>query len=238
MALDRFKNESKVRRIGGKLETEYILFKKEIEYINGNFFEFFDLLQLTDDIDIFIKALNDGIHNFCTNFIVKAIRDIQACKIPKNKFLSPQMITKLEELPPEEREKKWERETKRNLKLLYKEIESEFLKKNGLFPLEPRHARRALELYGKSLFVSTERIEIDGAKFIEVYESHIIADESETNKLHEQAAEAINRFFNGVKITQEELSKYFILEDGKIMVRPKSVNIDDYSRLGRRNEQL
>ena len=234
MALDRFKNESKVRRIGGKLETEYILFKKEIEYINGNFFEFFDLLQLTDDIDIFIKALNDGIHNFCTNFIVKAIRDIQACKIPKNKFLSPQMITKLEELPPEEREKTWERETKRSLSVLYKSIESEFLKKNGLFPPEPKHIQKALRMFGKSLFMAKSRIEIDGAKFIKVYESYITADESETKKQHEQAIEAINRFFNGIQITQEELSKYFVLEDGIIKIRIESVNVDDYSRLGKR----
>ena len=46
-------------------------------------------------------------------------------------------------------------------------------------------------------------------------------------------AETINKFFNGsVAITQKELSKYFILEDGKVKENPNSINIKDYARLG------
>ena len=234
MARDKFKNEGEVRKIGGKIESDYIFFKKQIEEINENFFGFLDVLGLTENIDLFIEAFNDGICNLCRHFMSKNIRDIEAGKIAKNEFLSPRIVTILEELPPEEREKKWERETKRSLSVLYKSIESEFLKKNGLFPPEPKHIQKALRMFGRSLFMAKSRIEIDGAKFIKVYESYITADESETKKQHEQAIEAINRFFNGIQITQEELSKYFVLEDGIIKIRIESVNVDDYSRLGKR----
>ena len=101
--------------------------------------------------------------------------------------------------------------------------------------LETRHNKSALEILRTTLFITPERIEIDGEKFVEVYTDYLAADESETKKIHEQAAEAINRFFNGAfPITQKELSKYFILEYGTVKVNPKSVNLTDYARLGAR----
>ena len=143
------------------------------------------------------------------------------------------MKTKLESLPPEEQAKVWERETKRSLKVLYKKIHEQYTKEYRIYGLETKHNKRALEICRKTLFVTPSRIEIDGDKFIEVYTDYLEADESETKKIHEQAAAAINRFFNGaVEITQKELSKYFILEYGIVKVNPKSVNITDYARLG------
>lgn len=232
---DRFKNEDKVRKVGGRLANDYFSFKREVEYINDYFFELFYILNLTGDIDLIIDTLNDGLHNLCSVFIGKVIRDIEAEKIPKNKFLSSLMKTKLESLPPEERAIVWERETKRSLKALYKKIVKQYTDEYRLYDLETKHHKRAFEICRKTLFITPTRIEIDGAKFVEVYTSFLEADESETKKLHEQVAETINRFFNGaVEITPKELSKYFILEYGKVKVNPKSVNITDYARLGAR----
>ena len=230
---DKFKNEDKVRKVGGRVESDYFHFRSEIEYINDNFFELFYILNLTDDIDLIIDTLNDGLHNLCSVFIDKTIRDIEAGKIAKNKFLSSQMKTKLESLLPEEKERVWERETKRSLKVLYKKILEQYQKEYRVYWLETRHNKSALEILRTTLFITPERIEIDGEKFVEVYTDYLAADESETKKIHEQAAAAINRFFNGaVEITQKELSKYFILEYGIVKVNPKSVNITDYARLG------
>ena len=230
---DKFKNEDKVRKVGGRLYSDYYGFKREVEYINGYFFELFYILNLTDDIDLIVDTLNDGLHNLCSVFIDKTIRDIEAGKIAKNKFLSSQMKTKLESLLPEEQAKVWERETKRSLKVLYKKIHEQYTKEYRIYGLETKHNKKGFEICRKTLFVTPSRIEIDGEKFIEVYTDYMEADESETKKIHEQAAAAINRFFNGaVEITQKELSKYFILEYGIVKVNPKSVNITDYARLG------
>ena len=232
---DKFKNEDKVRKVGGRLKSDYYTFKREVEEINDNFFELFYILNLTDDIDLIIDTLNNGLRNLCSVFIGKVIRDIEAEKIPKNKFLSSQIKTKLESLPPEEKAIVWERETKRSLKVLYKKIVKQYTDEYRLYGLETKHHKRAFEICRKTLFITPSRIEIDGAKFVEVYTSFLEADGSEIKKLHEQAAEAINRFFGGaVEITQKELSKYFILEYGIVKVNPKSINKTDYARLGKR----
>ena len=230
---DKFKNEDKVRKVGGRLWSDYYRLKTEIVYINDCFFELFYILNLTDDIDLIVDTLNDGLHNLCSVFIDKTIRDIEAGKIAKNKFVSSKMKTNLESLPPEAQAKVWEQETKRSLKVLYKKILEKYTNEYMIYGLEAKHNERALEICRKTLFVTQSRIEIDGEKFIEVYTDYMEADESETKKIHEQAAAAINRFFNGaVEITQKELSKYFILEYGIVKVNPKSVNITDYARLG------
>lgn len=229
-----FKNENKVRKIGGKLSSDYYSFKREIEYINENFFGLFCILHLTDDINLIIETLNDRLYNICSIFINKVLADIEAGKIPINKFISEKLTEKLESLSPEDSKKVWERETKRRLKAIYSETEKRYLRENGLFSLKTRHSKKNMEIFRNSLFVTPSRIEIDGAKFIKIYLSYMEAYESETKKIHEQAAEAINEFFNGIEITQYELSKYFILEFGRVKVHPASVNIQDYSRLGKR----
>ena len=93
---DKFKNEDKVRKVGGRLWSDYYSFKRDIEYINENFFELFYILKLTDNIDLIIDTLNNGLRNLCSVFIDKTIRDIEAGKIAKNKFVSSKMKTNLE----------------------------------------------------------------------------------------------------------------------------------------------
>lgn len=235
MAEDRFKDEKLIRKIGGRLESDYYTLRRDVDYINECFFELFYILGLTGNIDLIVDTLNNGLQNLCSVFVDNAVRSIEAGKIDKNKFLTQRMRDKLETMPPEERAKVWERETKRALKMRYKDIYEQYLTRNGLYYLETRHNKAALEICRKTLFVTPSRIEIDGAKFIEVYTSFMEADESETKKIHEQAAAALNRFFNGVvPITQKELSKYFILEYGIVKPNPTSINKTDYARLGAR----
>lgn len=232
---DRFKNEGKVIKVGGRVASDYYHFKSEIEYINDNFFELFYILNLTDDIDLIIDTLNKDLRNLCSVFIDKVFRDIGAGKIRKNKFLSDNAKKKLEKALPEEQEKIWEKGTRWGLNTLYKKILQQYQKEYRVYWLETRHNKSALEILRTTLFITPERIEIDGEKFVEVYTDYLAADESETKKIHEQAAEAINRFFNGAfPITQKELSKYFILEYGAVKINPKSVNLTDYARLGAR----
>lgn len=232
---DKFKNEDIVRKVGGRVASDYYDFKSEIEYINYNFFELFYILSLTDDIDLIIDTLNKDLRNLNSLFIEKVFRDIEAGKIHKNKFISDITKKKLEKAAPEKQEKLWERVTKLNINNLYKKILKEYKEKYRVYLLETRHNKSALEILRTTLFITPERIEIDGEKFVEVYTDYLAADESETKKIHEQAAEAINRFFNGAfPITQKELSKYFILEYGAVKVNPKSVNLTDYARLGAR----
>ncbi|MBQ1347904.1 MAG: hypothetical protein IIY58_00900, partial [Aeriscardovia sp.] len=142
---------------------------------------------------------------------------------------------RLEKAAPEEQEKIWEKGTKYGLNNLYKKILKQYQEEYRVYWLETRHNKSALEILRTTLFITPERIEIDGEKFVEVYTDFLAADASETKKIHDQAAEAINRFFNGAfPITKEELSKYFILEYGEVRVNPKSVNLTDYARLGPR----
>ena len=58
------------------------------------------------------------------------------------------------------------------------------------------------------------------------------AYESKNQEQHQEAANAINRFFNGIEITQEELARYFTIEYGAVKPNPKSINRNDYMRLG------
>lgn len=234
MVQDKFKNEGKVRKIGGKVANDYSFFKMEIESINETFFELFQLLGLTDDLDTIVEVLNDNLYNLKIHFINKVFRDMEKGKCPRYKFLSSNMKKKIQSLPPEEEEKIWKRETNRSLIAMYKTILEQYKKDKRIYYLETRHNKKCLEIFGKSLIISPSRIEIDGEKFIEIYTSFTAADESETKKLHEQAAASINRFFNGLEITHKELDKYFILEYGAVRIRPKSVNLEDYARLGYR----
>ena len=64
-------------------------------------------------------------------------------------------------------------------------------------------------------------------------------DESDTKKIHQAAADAINKFFNGaIEITQSELKKYFIISDGIIKINPQSIGKQSYARLGTRKYKL
>ena len=52
-----FKNESKVKKIGGRVAKDYTRLKEDIEYINRSFFKLFSLLGLADNIDLMVENL-------------------------------------------------------------------------------------------------------------------------------------------------------------------------------------
>lgn len=233
MVDNTFPNEIKIKRIGGKLYEDYLSFKKEVDYINIYYFEFFSLLGLTDDINCIIEALQS--HKVEMVFFEKVARDISEGRIPKEEFISPPTIQYAKRYAftdPEKVMRREQRSIRYNIKLKYKEIGEKFLEENKMLPFNPRHNKKALEICGGSLYVTPEQIAIDVNKFIDIYSSYLSALKSETNRLHQHAADAMNQFFNGVEITQKELERYFTLEAGVINVKPKSVSKIDYARLG------
>lgn len=232
--LEIFKNEDRVRQIGGKLEEDYYLFRNDVEYINDYFYDLFYTLGLTDNMELIIYTLNKGLINLRSVFVSKTLKDLESGKIERGKFLSERMRKKVETLSPEARVKVEHRENVRNLNMLYKKILDGYLKEYKLFSLETRHSKRSLELFGHTLFATSSRIEIDVIKFVDSYKSYMEASESKIKRLHDNAAAAMNKFFNGMIITQKELSRYFIIKNGRIEANPKSVKILDYSRLGKR----
>ena len=162
----KFKNENAVLKVGGKVERDYFHFRSEIEYINENFFELFYVLNLTDDLDLIIDTLNKNLRNLCSVFIDKVFRDIEAGKISKDRFLSVHAKKRLENTPPEKQEKVWERGTKWGLHAVYDKILKHYKEEDGIFLLETKHNKTALEILRSTLFIAPERIEIDGEKFI------------------------------------------------------------------------
>ena len=236
MESDIYKKEYKIKSIGGRLAEDYYSLKRDVDYINIYYFDLFYYLGLTDDIDYIIEALNS--HKLYSVFTDKIMRDIAEGKRPKENFLSKKTKEYLKNLPPEDMEKGKKRELKSmriKIGILFRETGEKYLKENKIYPFCPKHNHKALELCRKALYVAPSQIAIDIDKFIEIYKDYMAADESVTKKMHQKAAEAINRFFNGVEITEKELSKYFVLENGIIRINPKSVNLESYSRLGTRN---
>ena len=233
MVDNTFPNEAKVRRIGGKMYEDYLSFKKDVDYINIYYFELFSILGMTDDVNCIIEALQS--HKLQSVFIDKIERDINEGRIPKEYFISKPTILYAKRYAFSDPEKVMKREQRSigyNIILKYKEIGEKYLKENKIYPFYPKHNKMALEICGGSLYVTPEQIAIDVNKFIEIYSSYLSALESKTNELHQHAADAVNRFFNGVEITQKELERYFMLEGGIIKVNPKSIKKIDYSRLG------
>ena len=122
------------------------------------------------------------------------------------------------------------------LSFLYNKIRDNAHKK--YYILDWRSYRgKQLKILKEALYISDGKIQIDEDKFIEVYGSFIKASESELMKQHQAAADGVNKFFGGaVPITDKELERYFMIEDGIMKVNPLSVNIESYSRLGSRKK--
>ena len=231
-----FKDEGLVRKKGGQLAEYYYRFKGNVEYINFHLFDLFCELEVTGDINLIVEALTNRLEPLKEAYIEKTFKDIKAGKIPKYQFLSPYAQGRIKRLPPgneEEKNKIWERETRLKISRTFEDYigEYEIFLPSGL---NTWYSVESLRIFGNSLFVTPERIEIDGVKFIELFTSYVEASESETGRLHEEAAEAVNRFFNDTKITQQELSRYFVLEHGRVKVKANSVNKEGYIRLGHR----
>ena len=167
-------------------------------------------------------------------YIAKETEKIASGKLNIEKVLSQKTLKK--EFPtPEEKEKVYNREIHRALVYRYNKIEDTFRKRykpslRGFF-------KYPIKVCGKALSLTSEGFVIDVEKFIEIYGDYLEANDSQTGKQHQEAADAINRFFNGqVEITDKEMERYFILEDGIVKPNPKSINREGYIRLGYRGK--
>ena len=136
---------------------------------------------------------------------------------------------------PEEKDKIFKRETHRIFSTRYTQIDKCFRKKYGY--MQRRYNRLPLKICREALSLVPGGFIIDADKFVEIYGDFLEAHNSQIGKQHLEAAEAINRFFGGkVEVTEKELKKYFIIEDGILKPNPKSITSQNYMRLGYRGE--
>lgn len=215
---------------------DYLAFKKDVYYINWFYFNLFSLLGMTDDVNYIIMALQSG--RLDNVFFEKVESDIKEGKIPKERFISEAAINFAKEYgatEPERVAKRLEKSLRFNMIKAYKDIGESYLKENKLYPFYPKHNHRIMEICGGALYATETQLAIDCGKFIEIYGDHLSASVSKSGKLHQEVADSINRFFNGMEITTREFEKYFTIKDGIVKANPKSMKRECYIRLGWRD---
>lgn len=234
-----FPKEDKIKAIGGKVVNDYCTLRQDILFINDNLLGFFYLLgyrkpgDVSEIIDILL--IPSPIFNTTKEpWIKRQIKKVEEGKVGIEKYLSAKMIKRISEATEEEAEKLRRKELHRSLSLEHKKIYRYYLDKFKPSPLGFR--RVTIQIFRDSIRYTDNGLEIDVDKFLEIYLPYIEAYESETRQLHQAAADAINRFFNGaVEITQKELDRYFILEYGIVKPKPTSITKQNYARLGVRS---
>ena len=231
--------ENLIRKIGGKLESDYYSLREAVDEMNRLYFPllYYFGLNRSDDAENVAKALSDGVAGIGRYFVERTIRDIEEGKLKKEKVLKAKWIVN-ENTPPEEREQRLKKEAielRRSLTLKFKQAIKDYGKDNYIdYYGIGSYYKNILSLCGKLLYLTDYGMEIDVEKYISFYKDKMAASESIIGKLHEEAATALNKFFGGaVPITQKELERYFSFE-GIVKVRPESVNLESYSRLGNR----
>lgn len=233
MQMEIFKKEYKVRAIGGKLESLYYDFRKDILHLNENYVPFFALLGFKiEDRDILIKALeaDDPMRVIKNLFIEYSTENVKEGKLKLEKVLSKKTLAERDETP-EEREKRIERETHRALLFRFKDIRSTFIEKYKPSPLY--YHREGIKILQGALTLTIHGLGIDVDKFIQIAGDYMEAKGSTTSEEHQEVADTINRFFNGAfPITQKELERYFTIDYGLVKPNPKAINRESYMRLG------
>lgn len=232
-----FKKEAKVTMIGGKTQDDYLRFRSVVVFLNENIVPLYLRLGFNkeEQTDMVVEAILEGNNGAKNLFIEYWTIKIKEGQIPLERILPALTIKKLAQLEnnQDERAAKINREIHRNLSFRFKEIESDYRK--DYRPLAFSFDKRPLIYFGKSLELTDTGLNINVNMFIDLYASYMKACESEARQHHQEAAEAINRFFNGaVEITQKEIMRYFIIEDGVVKPNLRSINRDGYMRLGYR----
>ena len=234
MASQIFKNEQKVKKIGGRLERDYYEFRNRVLSLNDNIIPLFILLGFTlrDKESIIEAILTENPTKAASSLYISHFTElIEAGKIKLEKVLTSRMMKKIAEATPEEAERLRKREVHRSLvtrlKKIFKKYEKEYKPSRLYFNPE------SLKILQGALNLCPTGLEINVDKFIELYGSFLDADGSDTRKKHQEAADSINRFFQGaVEIPQTELGRYFRLDYGVVKPNPKSINRESYLRLG------
>ncbi len=232
--MDYFKNEYKVRKIGGKLSDTYYYFQQLVFYINDNRVPLFLSLGFTErDKDIVLNALSENISDkdLCELFIEWVLRKVNEGEISMKKIAPASTIKRIESLPPEDKEEKTQKLLHRVLVFRYRGISEKFRKEYK--PSSFGYQREAIEMFRDALDFTPSGLYINVEKFIELYLDYTKASQSDAGKLHEKIVKDINCLFNGVEITENELKKYFRIENGAIKAPP--MKREDYARLGTRH---
>ena len=228
-----------IRKIGGKLESDYYTLRAAVDEMNDKYFHllyYFNLVRF-DDAQNAIAAQTEGEKGIGRYFIERYSKDYYEGKVKKEKVLKPKWIVD-ENTPPEEREERLRKEgveLHRSLNLRFKQAIKDYGKKRYIdhYGLSGYY-KNIIILCKDTLYLTDYGAEINVEKFIALYKSRMAASESIIGKLHVEAADALNRFFGGaVPITQKELERYFSFE-GIVKVKQSSVNLESYSRLGNR----
>ena len=230
--------ENLIKKIGGKLEGDYFSLRAAVDEMNRQYFPllYYFGLNRSDDAANVAIALSNGVAGIGRYFVERTIRDIEEGKLKKEKVLKAKWIVD-ENTPPEEREKRLRKESvelHRSLTLRFKQALKDYEKDHRIdYYGVGNYYKNILSLSRNILYVTDYGMEIDVEKFISFYKDRMAASESIIGSLHEEAATALNKFFGGaVPITEKELNRYFDFKTGIAIVRPESVNLESYSRLG------
>lgn len=232
-----FDNESKINRIGGKLKSDYYDLRELVLYYNGNIIPLFYYLGIAKEEykDRILRVLKYGRKGALSLFVEICTKEIAEGKIKLENVISSSSLAK-EYSTQEKKESQINRAIKVNLTNTYKKVEEKWKKdyNTSICSYYVSHCDR-LYFCRETLKLTQSGIAIDVDKFIEFYLSYLEADGSKTKKQHQEAADSINKFFNGaVEITQDELDKYFVIENGEVKPNPDSINRESYARLGAR----
>lgn len=232
--------EAKIRKIGGALESDYYQFCELIETINRIYFLLFELMGFNspEDTDMAIDILlkDNIIHGAKEIYIERETERIRDGRIKLDNVLSERTLNRAYKTT-EEKESVFKREIHRALAFRYQKIRTAFTNERGLCFASIN--KYPLKICGKALSLTSEGFVVDGEKFMEIYGDYLEANDSQTGNQHQEAAEAINRFFGGqVEITEEELRRYFVIEYGIVKPNPQSINREGYMRLGYRGKTI
>lgn len=240
--MEKAKNqgEAKIRKIGGALESDYRQFCELTENINRKYFLLFELMGFNspEDTDIAIDILlkDSVVYGAKEIYIARETERIRDGRLKLDDVLSERTLNRAYKTT-EEKESVFKREIHRALALRYQKIRAAFLKERGLCSASIN--KFSLKVCGKALSLTPRGFVIDGEKFMEIYGDYLEANDSQTGNQHQEAAEAINRFFGGqVEITEEELRRYFVIEYGIVKPNPQSINREGYMRLGYRGKTI
>lgn len=226
---------SEIRQIGGKLAEDYRSLLNDIESFNNTYFGLYKVLGFANDIDFVIKTMCNKLKGLATAYINNQMALYRDGKITiENQCIAEERYKQLQ-LTPEQAESRRNKGLTMRFQRQYQIIYSQYVEDHSLNTFPPQYDVNKIERAKEALYLTPDGIKIDTAKFINIYLDFIAADESIAKKMHQNVADTINHFFNGVEITEALFCKYFIFVDGVIKINPKSINLQSYARLGKRS---
>lgn len=237
--------EYKISRIGGKLAADWQTVKTDIANINRYLFGFIDVLGLTGvSIETIINAIKTQFSSLRAAYYDKIYNDVKLGIIKKEDYTGAVRMEKLKTLSftPEQMEKEKRKDItniRQYAQRKYNKMAENYFGCMNMKDLIPKRNARTFEICREAFNITATEITIDIDKFVRIYLDYLRADESNIKQMQMEAAAAINRFFNGtIEVSERELNRYFIFEDGIMKINPDSVNIQSYSRLGFRSIKI